>query len=359
MLNIGVVGAGAIGRTHIAAIAAAPGFALAGIVDPSDTAADLAAAHGVAHHRDLAALLDRGRVDGVIIATPNDSHVALTCAALRAGVPVLLEKPIANGVAEAAVILDAEAASPARVLVGHHRRHNPMVAAVKEAVAAGRIGRPTLASVACTLWKPDDYFDVPWRRTPGVGGPVLINMIHEIDLLRHLLGDVVAVSGMTADGTRHLPVEDTGAAVLRFAGGALATIALSDAAVGPWAWDLASGENPRFARSKGISHTIAGTAGGIAFPEPVLWRHDGVRSWATPQRAEPLPYQPGDAFAAQLRNFAAVIAGDAEPLVTALEAAKTIATIAAVATAASTGRETVVESVQDPRSPDPVERDVP
>jgi predicted dehydrogenase len=350
-LKIGVLGAGAIGRTHLDTLAQVEGFALAGVVDPFDGAIPLARAHGVPHFRDLDALLESTPVDGLIIATPNETHADLTVRALARNIPVLLEKPLANGPAEAQAILAAEATSRARVLVGHHRRHNPIIAAAKAILDSGRLGAPVMATVICSLWKPDSYFEAAWRTTPGVGGPILINMIHEVDLLRHLLGDVVSVAAMASAATRGHAVEDTGVALLRFASGALATVAQSDSAVGPWAWDLASGENTRFGRSDAVSHMLCGTEGALSLPDLALWRHGGPKSWATPLERLLPPKEAGDSYRSQLRHFGAVIRGTEEPLVSARDAADTLATIAAVLASTTSGREEAVDSTLSTTQP--------
>jgi predicted dehydrogenase len=120
------------------------------------------------------------RPDGVIIATPNQLHVENGLEAVEAGVPALVEKPIANSVMAASRLVEAAERTRAPLLTGHHRRHNPMIRKAKEIIDSSRLG--TIRSVHGTCWfyKPKDYFDVPWRREKGGG----LNLIHDVDNLR-------------------------------------------------------------------------------------------------------------------------------------------------------------------------------
>lgn len=343
-LRIGVVGAGIIGRTHVATIAKTPGMTLAGIVDPFADAS-LAAALGTTLYADHAGLLDAG-IDGVIVATPNETHVPIATTYLRAGIPVLLEKPIANTIAEALELVAAETSLGVPLLVGHHRRHNPIIKTAAAAIAAGRIGGLVNASVLYLVRKNDSYFDVNWRQQPGIGGPLLINVIHEIDLLRSFFGDVAEVAAMQSNDARGLAVEDTAGLLLRFAKGGYATITVSDAAASPWAWDITAGDNPeRFPANPTQSHFFAGTRASLSLPDLSLWEADDTPDWTVPMRRQILAHDDGDAYVAQLLHFGAVIRGEAAPLVSAREATKNLATILAAQAAASSGRTVSVTSI--------------
>ncbi|NGO53061.1 Gfo/Idh/MocA family protein [Allomesorhizobium camelthorni] len=169
-IRIGLVGAGLIGITHMETIARTDGFRLTGIVDPGPSAAEITKARGVPLHASVEAMIAAGDADGVIVATPNELHVSISAQLLEAGLPVLLEKPIANTVAKAAALLAVADRTGAPLLVGHHRRHNPIIRAAKKAIAEGAIGKLVMASVVCSLYKGGDYFSTAWRRQPGVGG---------------------------------------------------------------------------------------------------------------------------------------------------------------------------------------------
>lgn len=218
-MRIAVIGAGAIGLTHCQAIAAVAEAEFAGIADPFPGGARLAADFGTTAYPDHLALIAAERPAAAIIATPNETHLPIALDCLAAGVPVLVEKPLVNSLAEAGTLLAAARDAGLPVLVGHHRRHHPWIARAREIVASGALGRLAAVSATAFLMKPDDYFEPEWRRTPGVGGTFLINLIHEIDLIRFVCGEIVAVSAMASSALRGFPVEDTGALAFRLEGG--------------------------------------------------------------------------------------------------------------------------------------------
>ncbi len=85
------------------------------------------------------------------------------------------------------------------------------------------------------IYKNDEYFDVEWRRKKGAG-PILVNLVHDVDLLRYLLGEPVAVQGMQSSAARGFETEDSAVVNVRFADGALASMTISDATASPWNW---------------------------------------------------------------------------------------------------------------------------
>lgn len=333
-VRIAVAGAGLIGLRHIAAIAAASGVSLAGVIDPAEAARAAAAAQGVRWFSALDAMPD-GVADAVILATPNGLHVAGGLACVARGLPVLVEKPIATTVAEARRLVDAGEAAGVPVLVGHHRRHNPLIAAAKQMIDAGRIG--PVISVQAQFWlcKPDDYFDVPWRRAAGAG-PVFVNLIHDMDLLRHLVGEVVAVQARVASNRGHA-VEDTCVATVEFACGALGTVNISDTIPAPWSWELASGENPAYPPTDQACYMIGGSLGALELPRLRLWQHEAARSWWQPISATTAPRGHGDPLVLQIEQFARVIRDKEPPLVSGREGMRTLAVIEAILTSAAQG----------------------
>lgn len=338
-LRIAVVGAGAIGRVHMACIAASPACRLAAVADPAPAARSLAEQAGVPFFPDLGALLHGTPLDGVVLASPNRDHVPGALACIEAGVPVLVEKPVADSVADAELLVQVERRSGVPVLVGHHRRHSAILERARELIASGELGRVVAVSGSATFHKPAAYFsEAPWRRQPG-GGPILINLVHEIDAMRVLVGDIVEVQAFASSAVRGFEVEDTAAINLRFANGALGSFLLSDTAASPASWELTSGENPAYAHQADTHcYLISGDRGSLAVPTMQLRRYAGECSWFEPLELRQLPVEPADPLARQLAHFCAVIRRETPPRVTARDATESLRVTLAVAQAARSGR---------------------
>ena len=331
-----VIGAGAIGRTHIDRIQRTPGLVLAGIADPSEAARALADSLGVPWASDHMTALERFQAQGAIVATPNAQHVPMALNCLARGVATLVEKPLADSFDEALQLVDAQARSGVPVLVGHHRRHNPINRQAREIVQSGRLGRIVGANAMACFYKPEGYFDMAWRREKG-GGPVLINLIHEIDMLRFLCGEITEVQAISSNGVRGFAVEDTAAAVLRFESGALGTVLLSDTAVAPWCWDFCAGEQDQYPRQDVNALYLAGTHGSLSLPDLSLWYYAGERHWHHAITREQTAALKADPYTRQLQHFAAVIRGHEAPLCSALDGLRTLQATRAVLDAAASG----------------------
>ncbi len=341
--RLALIGAGTIGKTHIDRIQRHPGLELAGIADPTPAGQALADSLNVPWAAEPEALLDQVRPQGAIVATPNVAHVPVALECLARGIPALVEKPVADTVAEARALADAVARTGVPVLVGHHRRHNPVNQRARALIEGGQLGRIVSATALATFLKPDPYFDAVWRRQTG-GGPILINLIHDIDMLRFLLGEVTEVQAMDSHVVRGFEVEDTAAAVLRFDSGALATVIVSDAATSPWCWDMCAGEQGQYPRQDVASHQIMGTHGSLSLPDLGLWQYRGQRGWHDELSHEETRVHAADPYTRQLEHFAAVIAGQAQPLCSALDGLRTLAATLAVHDAAVSGQAVRLEN---------------
>ncbi|MEM5493357.1 Gfo/Idh/MocA family oxidoreductase [Hoeflea sp. AS16] len=336
-VRIAVAGAGLIGKRHIEAIAATPGVELHSIVDPSDAARQYAGLADARWYGSLAAAFDADKPDGIVLATPNQVHVENGLECVAAGIPALIEKPLASDLQAGLDLVIAGEDAGVPLLVGHHRRHNPLIASAKMQIDDGLLG--TLVAVHGMFWlmKPDDYFETGWRRQPG-GGPVFLNLIHDIDLLRHLIGEIVSVQALMSSAVRGNPVEETAAIILRFENGVLGTFSLSDTIVSPWSWELTASENPAYPPTGQSCYFIGGTHGAMELPNTKVWTNPAARSWWEPISATRYPVSREDPLVRQIAQFANVIRGKEPPLVSAREGLKTLQVIDAVQRSAPNGQ---------------------
>lgn len=336
--RIAIIGAGVIGKRHLAAIDACPDIDLAAICDPFPAAQDLADARGVAWHRDVGAMLAEETPDGVVVATPTEHHLDPALAALHAGVHVLVEKPITATLEEADRLVTLSGETGRHVLVGHHRRYYACVHEAREIVRNGGLGRLVGVSGQWTTRKADDYYAADWRKRQAAG-PVLTNLIHEIDSLRYICGEIVSVCGLTSNAVQGFEKEDVAALVLEFASGALGTFLISDQAVSPWTWEFGTGENPAFPRSGQNSVRFMGTEAALDFPNLAVWRHSQTPgNWNHAIASEAMPQSLGDAFRDQMLHFADVIGGRCQPRIDAADAARTLRATIAIFEANRTGQ---------------------
>jgi len=340
-IRIAIAGVGSVGKAHMEAARASSTVCLSALVDPSPAAGETAAAAGVPLYASLEELIARDRPDGVVLATPNALHLEQAVRCIGAGLPMLLEKPITVTVAEGEALVKAADAARARILIGHHRAHSPIMAKAKEIVDAGRLGRLVAVMGSATFLKPAAYFAAaPWRRAPG-GGPILINMIHEVHNLRMLCGEIAAVQAIASHAVRGFAVEDTVSISLRFAGGALGSFMLSDTAACARSWEQTSQENqayPSYADED--CYVIAGTRGSLAVPTMRLKTYPDPEeaSWWKPFEVATAGMVREDPLRRQMEHFGAVVRNEAVPLVSARDGLRNLQVTEAIARAAETGR---------------------
>lgn len=337
--RIGVIGAGAMGLAHLDLLTRNPEFEVVGIADPQAAALAPLAARGLATYPGHLQMLDAARPHAVVIATPNSMHVPAAIDCVQRNVGVLIEKPVADSVERALDLLRVLETSDAPVLIGHHRRHNPMLQAAARHIAAGGIGQVVAVVGMWLRRKPDEYFNDRWKLDPARGGGVLlINTIHDIDCLRMLCGEIDTVQALTSSTTRALGVEDTAAITLRFGSGALGNLTVSDATTAPWCWEMTSQEDPRFATIPENCYLVCGTQGSLAVPTLETWTNQANGGRDAPMIRRRLYHVRADALAEQLKHFAAVMRGECKPLVTAADATRTLAATLAIRQSAEQGR---------------------
>lgn len=333
-ISLAVVGPGLIGSKHIRLVQANPACRLAAIVAP-DNAHNYpkAEAAGVPLYHTIAQMLEKERVDGIIISSPSNFHVeqALTC--VDAGIPVLLEKPIATSYQDGLRLLQRVEEKKAKLIVGHHRVHNAIMKTAAQIIRSGQLGELVTVTGAALLCKPADYFEKgPWRKELG-GGPILINLIHDIGNYRMLCGEIASVQAIASNKRRGFPVEDTVVINFEFVNGALGTFVLSDTAASCASWEHASGENPDFPYYPNEDcYTVSGTRGSLSIPSMRIHKFaEGTEpSWLRRMEEQTVTFEKKDPLATQLEHFVNVIRGTEAPIVTAYEGLQNVKVIEAI-----------------------------
>ena len=345
-LRIALIGAGIMGRQHYQHLRNVPQAQLCAVADPGPQAEAFAAECGVPCFADHRHMLAHARPEAVIVANPNNLHVATALDCVEAGVPVLVEKPVGVNLDEVRALVEASRRRGVPVLVGHHRRHNPLIAKAHQVINEGKLGRLINVTALWQLQKPDSYFETPWRREPGAGF-LLTNLIHDLDLLRYLCGEVVQVQAFTRNDVRGFANEDSAAVLLQFANGALGSLTGSDAVAAPWSWELDAGESPVYPRQDGQPcYLLAGTQGALSIPQLKRWHYsEAGAGWHQPLQQVQEHFDAGEALYRQLQHFVQVVRGLVQPLVSAADAGRTLALIEAIRLAAESGQACVPETL--------------
>ena len=315
MKRVLVVGGGLIGARHVQAVRAHPHCELTGLVDPDPKVLPHDPAPRYAHMSEVSE-----QVDGVILATPTDLHASHGEEAARRGWHILVEKPVAESLSAAKRLAQAVAQAGVGSLVGHHRRYHASVQQLKDLIGTGEIGIPITASLLWAMRKPDSYFVGNWRTQSG--SPVMINLVHDIDILRFVLGEVSAVAALRGAGQRSASRIESGAVALAFDKGATATISFADTAPSPWGFEAGTGENPNIGMTGQDMLWISGTKGAISFPSLTLW---AGTDWGTPATRRQMIRRENkkEPLDAQLDHFLDVMDG-APPLIDVADATRTL-----------------------------------
>ena len=194
--RLGLIGAGRMGRTHLRAFAGSRRVAVTAVaeVSPQARAAAAAAAPAAALFPTVAAMLDRGGLDGVLITAPTTQHGAIIADVAARGLPILCEKPCGVTIAQTRAAVAAAQAAGVPLQVAYWRRYVPMLRDLRARIAAGGLG--TIHLVACYQW--DDK--PPTAAFRAHSGGILIDMgVHEFDQLRWLTGeDITALHAVAA-----------------------------------------------------------------------------------------------------------------------------------------------------------------
>jgi UDP-N-acetyl-2-amino-2-deoxyglucuronate dehydrogenase len=355
VIRFGILGPGKVAYLHAAALSRIEDARLVAVAGRNEARTrTLAAAHGARADNGLDEMLAHGDIDALIVCTPHPLHAEQAIAAARAGVHVVVEKPMALTPEDCDRMIAAAAGSGVVLSVISQRRWYEAVRRVKTAIDAGQIGQPALATVDVLGWRGPEYYAMDaWRGTSaGEGGGVLVNQaVHQLDLVRWFMGDVVEVDAWTANVNHpEIEVEDSAVAIVRFAGGGLATIIASNSQnPGLYARVHVHGRN---GASIGVE-TDGGSIFVAGVSSPTLARND---LWTIPGQEGLLDQWAMEDLAAvarvdldshyhelQLRDVARAIRDGRPPAIDGGDGRKTVELFWAIYRASATGRRVTIE----------------
>ncbi len=225
--KFGIVGCGRIAQRHAEHIAKAGILTAVCDIDASRATA-LAEKYSIPAFESLAGMLEANPdMDVVSVCTPNGLHAEHSIQALKAGMHVLCEKPMALSVKDCSSMIHAAERANKRLFIVKQNRFNPPVEAVKNLIDEGKLGKIFSVQLNCFWNRNEDYYKNSWKGTRDLdGGTLYTQFSHFIDLLYWFVGDVDSVSAFTGnyDHQGQIEFEDTGVAILKFQNGAIGTI---------------------------------------------------------------------------------------------------------------------------------------
>ena len=264
-VRFGIVGSGFVARTHAEALRTIDD-AEAVMISGGRNAGETAREYDLRHERDVERLLTASEVDAVVICSPHAYHAEQAITALNAGKHVLVEKPMACSEDECLRMIAAAKTARRALMVAHFQRFRAPNAAVRAAIAAGRIGR--VRTVQQRLLEAPN--EKPWQLDPASKGFFLGYGVHGIDLLRWWLDSEVATIYAKCSRFRDNPTEDGTQAVLHFTSGATGSILATDS--------LPVAKRNAAPGAAGLVSLIIGDAGVItvdSYDEALLETRDG------------------------------------------------------------------------------------
>ena len=302
-VGIALVGLGNWSRHLAAAIRRAEGTRLVACYTRTpEKRQAFAADFGCADAPTLDNALSAPGVEAAVLATPADSHAALTFISAARRLHVLVEKPMALSVEEARHMAQACQDAGVVLMVNHEMRRLGSTRAMKHLVESGELGRIITATANMTLtgrFHPDN-----WRchRDTNRGGALMQLGIHQIENLRYLLGEVMSVRGVFANAVAPNDVDDVGVAHLEFASGARAVV--SSSYVSPSAYDLVL---------FGDRANLRCVADMRVWPDSLQVDPHTSLTLHTRTELEDVPREPQDVLAQQMNDFARAIRAGGEP----------------------------------------------
>lgn len=366
-LKLIVVGLGLIGPRHAEQIQLNPQTELVGFIDPSPKASIIAKRFKVPLFGNLTELLTTGlRPDAAYVCTPNNLHMKVAMELASHGIHLLIEKPLSTNLEEAVLLKNYTVSKGVKVLVGHHRRFNPYILIAKKNLE--KVGNVVAIDGVWTLKKNDTYFkQVEWRNSKKQGGgAILINLVHDLDLLQYLLGPITKVYAdflpkqrTITEGTPDDQVDEGCVCTLSFQSGAKGTFIVSDNVVSPFNFEMGTGENPIVPKvenpTDGVFYRVFGTKGTLTIPDLKLYNQNYLeepkeKGWYEHIECENLSNDKdfdlsGIPFALQLNHLIGLLKGEDTAKCTIDDGISVLLVVEAIVESLDTGLPIAVKSV--------------
>lgn len=340
-VRLGLIGLGLMGVPHARTLIKVAECDLVAASDVDEKQKAVTEELGIKFYRRYEEMIEKENLRGVILALPNHLHTPIGINCAQKGLHLFIEKPIAQSVSEADRLIEAAEQNKVRILVGHQRRFSSLVEKAREIIAGGELGKLVGVTITWALLKPGAYFEGPlsWRKEKG-GGPILINLIHEIDNLRYICGEIDEVCALVSNKVRNFPVEDTASVTLRFRNGALGTIFLSDCTPSLTSWEGTTGENPLLYHDFGNCYQFFGTEGSLLFPQMKrrYYADPEKIGWNYPITEQGYKIVREDPYIKEFSHFCRVVSGMEEPRTSGEDGRRTLEVTLAIQRSGETGQ---------------------
>ena len=326
----GLIGASTIAKQFmIGAIRAQADGEIAAVMSSSpERASSYASGNGIPLGVSTLDGLLNSDIDAVYISTTTELHLEQALAAIKAGKHVLCEKPLALTSSDARKMLAAAKAAGIVLGTNHHLRNAGSHRAMREAIAAGRIGRPIAARVFHSVYLPENLQG--WRITrPEAGGGVVLDItVHDADTLRFVLGDdPVEISAFTQTaGMAGGGLEDGAMCIWRFKSGVIA--------------QSHEGFTTKFA---GTGFEVHGSEGSLIAGNVMTQKPIGSVLLRTTKGEEELSFDRDDLYARSLRQFHAAIRGEGQPSATGEDGVWSLTSAEAALQSAKSGKAVAID----------------
>jgi 1,5-anhydro-D-fructose reductase (1,5-anhydro-D-mannitol-forming) len=330
MTRWGLIGASTIAKEWvIGAIRATGGEIVSVMSTNAERGKAYAAEQGIAKSTtSMEELVNDPSIDAVYISTTNELHRDQALAAAKAGKHILCEKPLAMSLDDARSMVQAAKDAGVVMATNHHLRNAATHRTIREAIMAGRIGKPLSARVFHAVYLPPHLQG--WRLDkPEAGGGVILDItVHDADTLRFVLDDdpVEAIAFSQAGGMAKGELEDAVMGVLRFRSGVIA--------------QFHDGFTTKFA---GTGFEVHGTEGSLIGHNVMSQRAVGTVSLRDASGVQDLPLDHRNLYETALAAFHAAIAGKGQPSATGEDGVWSLAAGIAVVEATRTGRAVKIE----------------